>query len=118
MKSAYKNIYLVCQPVDDKERTTYQELNQAEILEFLRQNKKKDRFVPEWIEATDSDKVSKLSEILQKWMKNQMKHDVYSSMKDIRKIIAARRSGKIEPTLDEKFKLENFDLIAWEYISK
>ena len=51
-------------------------------------------------------------------MKSQMKQDVYSSMKDIRKIIAARRYGKVEPTLDEKFKFENFDLIVWEYISK
>ena len=114
----YKNIYLMCQPVDTTLSTMYKDLNQAEILEFLRKNRKKDRFVPNWIEAADSEKISKLSEILHGWMKKQMKHDAYSSIKDIRKIIAARRSGKIEPTLDEKFKFENFDLIVWEYISK
>ena len=118
-KKAYKNIYLVCQPVDAKAKATYQELNQAEILEFLRQNKKKDRFVPEWIEAADSEKVSKLSEILQTWMKSQLKDEGTNLLNDL---FNSRKTIKEKPSLttnlDKKFKMENFDLIVWEYITK
>lgn len=118
-KKSYKSLYLVCQPVDSKERATYQELNQAEILEFLRQNKKKDRFVPEWIEAADSEKVSKLSEILQTWMKSQLKDEGTNLLNDL---FNSRKTIKEKPSLttnlDKKFKMENFDLIVWEYITK
>ena len=118
-KKAYKSLYLVCQPVDSKERAIYQELNQAEILEFLRQNKKKDRFVPEWIEAADSKKVSKLSEILQTWMKSQLKDEGTNLLNDL---FNSRKTIKEKPSLttnlDKKFKMENFDLIVWEYITK
>lgn len=118
-KKAYKNIYLVCQPVDAKAKATYQELNQAEILEFLRQNKKKDRFVPEWIEAADSEKITKLSGILQSWMKSQWKDEGTNLLNDL---FSSRKTIKEKPSLtanlDQKFKMENFDLIVWEYISK
>ena len=105
--------------MDSKERAIYQELNQAEILEFLRQNKKKDRFVPEWIEAADSKKVSKLSEILQTWMKSQLKDEGTNLLNDL---FNSRKTIKEKPSLttnlDKKFKMENFDLIVWEYITK
>jgi len=118
-KKAYKSIYLVCQPVDEKQAATYQELNQAEILEFLRQNKKKERFVPSWIEATDSEKISKLSGILQNWMKSQYNDEGANLLNDL---FTSRKTIKEKPSLttnlDQKFKMENFDLIVWEYITK
>lgn len=121
-KKAYTEIYLMCQPVDTNLPTTYQELNRAEILEFLRRNKKQDRFVPEWIETNDSERLSKLTDILQTWMKTKVPQQATAAILDI----ARSRKGTIKQTpkekeaklLEEKFKLENFDLIVWEYISK
>ena len=121
-KKAYTEIYLMCQPVDTNLPATYQELNRAEILEFLRQNKKQDRFVPDWIENNDNERLSKLTEILQTWMKAKVPQQATAAILDI----ARSRKGVLKPTvkekdaklLEEKFKLENFDLIVWEYISK
>ena len=121
-KKAYTEIYLMCQPVDTNLPATYQELNRAEILEFLRQNKKRDRFVPDWIEINDSERLSKLTDILQTWMKAKVPQQATAAILDI----ARSRKGVLKPTvkekdaklLEEKFKLENFDLIVWEYISK
>ena len=121
-KKAYTEIYLMCQPVDTHLPTTYQELNRAEVLEFLRQNKKQDRFVPEWIETNDSERLSKLTEILQTWMKAKVPQqataailDIARSRKGIFKSPAKTKDAKL---LEDKFKLENFDLIVWEYVSK
>ena len=115
----YKSIYLVCQPVDTKLPTTYKELNQAEILEFLRQNRSQPRMVPDWIETTNSDKLKKLSDILKTWMKTQVKSEGKTILNEL---FTTKRSVMFKPTLtenlDSKFKLENFDLIVWEYISK
>jgi hypothetical protein len=112
----------MCQPVDTNLPATYQELNRAEILEFLRQNKKQDRFVPDWIEKNDSERLSKLTDILQSWMKTKVPQQATAAILDI----ARSRKGVLKPTvkekdaklLEEKFKIENFDLIVWEYISK
>ena len=97
-------------------------MNRAEVLEFLRQNKVQNRFVPDWIETNDSEKLSKLTEIIQTWMKNKVPQQATSAILQL----AQARKAIAKPTvkeknaqlLEEKFKLENFDLIVWEYISK
>ena len=121
-KKAYTEIYLMCQPVDTNLPTTYKELNRAEILEFLRQNKNQDRFVPDWIETNDKENLGKLTEIIQTWMETKVPQQATEAILDI----ARSRKGIAKPTakekeaklLEEKFKLENFDLIVWEYVSK
>ena len=115
----YKNIYLVCQPVDTLRPRRFKELNQAEILELLRKNKKADRFVPGWIESSDTTKIAKLSDILKSWTQSQFKQEGRSLLNDLfttSKTLAEKPSLTIN--LKDKFQLENFDLIAWEYISK
>ena len=115
----YKSIYLMCQPADTNLPATYKELNQAEILEFLRQNKNQPRFVPEWIETTNSEKLSRLSEVLKTWMKSQVKSEGKNL---INELFTTKKSVMFRPAmtenLDTKFRLENFDLIVWEYITK
>ena len=117
-KAPYQEIYLMCQPVDPNLPAEYQELNRAEVLDFLRKNKKNDRFVPEWIETNNSERLTKLSEILQSWMKVKMQDEAYAVRRDPRRMLAERRAGRTVTPLDEKFKLANFDLIVWEYVSK
>ena len=117
--SKYKSIYLVCQPVDARRPAAVKEYNQAEILEFLRKNKKMDRFVPDWIEAPNAEKIAKLSEILRRWTQSQFKEEGQNLLDDLfstQKTVAEKPS--LTTKLSQKFKLENFDLIVWEYISK
>ena len=113
----YKTIYLMCQPVDNTLPASYKELNQAEILELLRKNKKKERIVPEWIESFNPEKINILATILKNWMQAQMNAETAASMKDIRRIFAKRKAGLSVALSDDKFHLKNFDLIVWEYVS-
>lgn len=118
-KKPYTELYLMCQPVDTHLPATYQELNRAEILEFLRANKDNERYVPEWIEANDSERISKLSAILKEWMKMKAPKQAVSTIKDLlhsKKVSIKKTEGS--ETVEEKFKLENFDLIVWEYVTK
>ena len=123
-KKPYTELYLMCQPVDTHLPATYQELNRAEILEFLRTNKNNERYVPEWIEANDSERISKLSAILKEWMKSKIPQQATSIILDIAKshhggLFAKPKAGTDkDKLLEEKFQLENFDLIVWEYVSK
>ena len=116
----YREIYLMCQPVDKSKSAIYRELNRAEILEFLRQNKSAERFVPQWIETGDSERLSRLSGIMQDWMNAQIPKKAQSTA------VALLKSNKLTrkdtysndgSLLEDKFKLENFDLIVWEYVT-
>ena len=118
-KKAYTEIYLMCQPVDTHLPATYQELNRAEILEFLRQNKRQERFVPEWIETNDSERLSKLTDILQTWMKMKAPQQAIVERKNrFHSKGGEQKKSADEASLDKKFQMENFDLIVWEYVSK
>lgn len=121
----YTELYLMCQPMDTHLPATYQELNRAEILEFLRTNKSQERYVPDWIESNDSERISKLSEILKEWMKSKVPQQATSIILDIAKSHKAgglfanpKKKDTKGKLLEEKFKIENFDLIVWEYVSK
>jgi len=109
----------MCQPVDTNLPATYQELNRAEILEFLRQNKAQERFVPDWIETNDSGRLGKLTEILQTWMKMKAPQQAIVERKNrFHSKGSEQKKSAEEVSLDKKFQMENFDLIVWEYISK
>ena len=121
----YTELYLMCQPVDTHLPATYQELNRAEILEFLRTNKNQERYVPDWIESNDNERISKLSGILKEWMKSKVPQQATSIILDIAKSHKAgglfanpKKKDAKGKLLEEKFKIENFDLIVWEYVSK
>lgn len=116
----YREIYLMCQPVDDSNTPIYRELNRAEVLDFLRQNKSAERFVPQWIETGDTAHLTRLSKIMQDWMSTQIPQKAKSSAVALLK--SNKLTKKSETSLDgslleEKFKLENFDLIVWEYVT-
>lgn len=113
----YKKVYLMCQPVASSLPASIRELNEAEILQFLRKYKEKERCVPSWIGSSNKEGITVLSEILKTWLHSQLKTETVASMKDLRRIIEQKRAGKSIIPLDEKFQLENFDLLAWEYIT-
>ena len=117
----YREIYLMCQPVDKSKSAIYRELNRAEILEFLRKNKTAGRYVPEWIEMGNADKLTTLSNIMQEWMEAQAPKKAEANILNILKSpkgMAAKKTKEPDNiSLDEKFQLENFDLIVWEYVT-
>ena len=121
-KKPYSEIYLMCQPVDPRISATCQELNRAEVLEFLRRNKTQDRFVPEWIEKNNGERLKKLSGIIQKWMESKVPQQATAAILQIaqsrKSILQLPKQEKSAQLLEEKFKKENFDLIVWEYVSK
>lgn len=115
----YTELYLMCQPMDTHLPATYQELNRAEILEFLRTNKNQERYVPDWIESNDNERISKLSGILKEWMKMKAPKQAVSNIKNMLRSKKVETKPKISSeTVENKFKLENFDLIVWEYVTK
>ncbi len=118
-KDKYKTVYLLYQPVNADSRLKYKTLNQAEVLDFLRRNKKNERYVPDWIETHNSEKIAKLSDTLRKWTQSQFKQEGRNLLNDL---FSTSQTVSEKPSLtinlDEKFRLENFDLIVWDYISK
>lgn len=119
----YSELYIMCQPVDNQDATTYTEINKADILEFLRKNKNADRYVPQWITENDTERVTRLSEVLKQWMRNQVPSTAANKSKGRLKRERVAPSATTAdthnaPLLEEKFQLQNFDLIVWEYISK
>lgn len=116
----YREIYLMSQPADRSQSPTFTEMNRAEILDFLRKNKLRSRYLPEWIEKPQNERIGKLQAIVQKWMEEKVPQQATAAILQI----AQSRKGASKTTksdglrLEDKFKRENFDLIAWEYISK
>lgn len=115
----YKEMYLLCQPVTLGSSPHAIEMNKAEILFFLRNNKKAERFVPHWIETPDKNRLERLSAILNQWIEAQLPKETKSSVLTLLKTskLTKNKPVKKDILLEDKFKIENFDLITWEYVS-
>ena len=116
----YREIYLMCQPADKSQAPTFTEMNRAEILDFLRKNRMQNRYLPEWIDKPQNERIAKLQAIVQQWMNEKVPQQATNAILQIAQSrrginLAAKQDGV---RLEEKFKRENFDLIAWEYVSK
>lgn len=113
----YDELYLVCQPVN--ETPEFREINRAEVLEFLRQNKKNDRLVPDWIAEEGGEGLSRLSDTLKQWMRQKAPQQAVQNIKDKlkRRSISTPAENRSNQLQEEKFRIENFDLIVWEYVS-
>lgn len=119
----YTEIYLMCQPVNTQETTklTLHELNRAEVLELLRLHKNEERVVPEWIDDShDVEKIKRLSAVIRNWMRRKAPEQAVSNIKNLlgAKNLKAQKKTPKNETTEDHFKLENFDLIAWEYVTQ
>lgn len=115
----YENLYLLCQPVEKNARPHIEEINIAEVLDFLRQNKNQPIDLPKWLEHPDKEKVNKVSCILKEWMEEKIVKTAHLNIKEKlkRKIISTPDHNKNKISLEEKFQPQNFDLIVWEYVT-
>ena len=116
----YREIYLMCQPADRSQAPTFTEMNRAEVLDFLRKNRLRDRHIPEWIDKPQNERIAKLQAIVQTWMEEKVPQQATNA---ILQIAQSRKGAKPAAKgdgirLEDKFKREKFDLIAWEYVSK
>ena len=116
----YEEFLLMCQPIDPTQGATFTELNRAEVLDFLRKNRKQSTYVPDWILKPDSEKVLCLSQVIKQWLENKAPKQAMVNIKDIlrSKTINRQNTSKKDQLLEEKFQIQNFDLIAWEYVTK
>lgn len=104
-------------------------LNQKEILDALTLHKEKDRFVPEKIDNGDEEAIQDLAGSLKSWLESQAVEEVAQEDGTTKKqmgieaknILAKLRKGdkdavsKVKQNIkvEEKFQMENFDLITW-----
>ncbi|MCQ2235241.1 MAG: SNF2-related protein [Paludibacteraceae bacterium] len=115
----YTELYIMCQPIDTQEESSFEEINKADVLELLRQNKKENRYIPDWILGNDAERIEKLGNVLRNWMTQKAPAQAMTNIKDKlkRRSIKTDQTSTNEQLQEEKFKIENFDLIVWEYVS-
>jgi ERCC4-related helicase len=104
-------------------------LNQKEVLDALTHHKDKNRFVPDAIDKGDESAINELVSSMQSWLNNQAisieeqedgstKKVMGSEAKDV--LSKLRRGNKDaikrikeNKKVNEKYQLDNFDLITW-----
>ena len=104
-------------------------LNQKEVLDALTYHKDKPRFVPNAIDKGEESAIKELVVAMQAWLNNQAvdieEQEDGSSKKvmgtEAKDVLAKLRRGskdaikriKENKKVDEKYQLDNFDLITW-----
>lgn len=113
----YEKLYLMCQPAETGAKTGIEEIHLAQVLDFLRKNKMRETKLPSWIEKPCPERIERLTSIIKDWMKQQIPVATENVLEGfaLGNVTPKTHDGKL---LEEKFKLENFDLIAWEYVSR
>ncbi len=119
-KKRYKELYLVALPIEEQEENEFM-LNKAEILELLRSNRYHERFVPQWIDNSEPDRLKQLSYVLNDWLRAQSPKKATKNLAEMLKSRRGNMARKLKDagdfSQDKKFQINNFDLIVWEYIS-
>lgn len=120
-RHSYSELYLMLQPSDSNRARKFAELNVPEILQFLRRHKGKERYVPKWLdEESNPDKIKGLSDILRQWMTIKAPYQVQNTIADMLSGNFTPKyvdESEVETTIENKFRLENFDLVVWEYVT-
>lgn len=104
-------------------------LNQKEVLDALTHHKDNDRFVPESIDKGDEIAIQELVNAIKGWLDNQAIEEQIMEDGTVKKVMGTEakdllsklRKGdknalsrvKQNIKVDEKFQLDNFDLITW-----
>ena len=104
-------------------------LNQKEVLDALTHHKDNDRFVPDAIDKGEESAIQELTDAIKGWLDNQAINEQVQEDGTTKKIMGAEakdvlakiRKGdkgalariKENKNVNEKFQLDNFDLITW-----
>ena len=104
-------------------------LNQKDVLDALTHHKDKDRFVPDAIDKGDDAAIQELVSAIKAWLDSQASEEQVQEDGTTKKVMGTEakdllsklRKGdknalsrvKQNVKVDEKFQLDNFDLITW-----
>lgn len=111
-------MHLVLRTVDDnREENVVKEYNKQEILSLLRTKINIARYVPSAIDKADPEAISKLHAIMQRWMNEKAPK---AATDDVIDLFGGVKTAKesLSKLVEDNFKPENLELLAWEYISK
>jgi len=108
-------------------------MNQKEVLDALTFHKDKNRFVPDAVDRGDESAIAKLVNAMKGWLNDQASESetqedgtTKKTMgKEAKDVLAKLKRGdkdalfriKQNVKTDDKFQLDNFDLIAWFLVS-
>ena len=115
VKTPYSRLYLMLQPVGNAP-AEWKELPTSTILSFLRKHRLAETDLPQGVASGDVEALNKLSATIKDWM-------VAKTPAEIKKTLSGLFSGqtkakKTDAKIEDIFRPEDFDLIAWEYVSK
>lgn len=108
-------------------------LNQKDVLDALTHHKDKDRFVPDAVDKGDNAAIQELVSAIKAWLNSQASEEQVQEDGTTKKVMGTEakdllsklRKGdkdalsrvKQNVKVDEKFQLDNFDLITWFLVS-
>lgn len=108
-------------------------LNQKDVLDALTHHKDKDRFVPDAVDKGDDAAIQELVSAIKAWLNSQASEEQVQEDGTTKKVMGTEakdllsklRKGdkdalsrvKQNVKVDEKFQLDNFDLITWFLVS-
>ncbi|MCG2754195.1 MAG: phospholipase D-like domain-containing protein [Desulfobacteraceae bacterium] len=105
----YKEHFLLYS--NSKGYSTYS--NNKEILGILRKHKYQPRYVPDDIEKGEQKAINILSARIKDWIKGQIPQKAVEEIQSLFENGVDAKKTSEEKKVEEKFKPENFDLIAW-----
>lgn len=110
----YRNLELFYTSTDGK----FHVLNNMEVLYTLREHKECKRFVPPFIEKPDDDTITRLKTLIDNWMKKKFGKEENDLVNDIFDGGNLKLRQYSEEIPEERYKIENYDLITWFVVSK
>ena len=92
--------------------------NNQEILGILRKHKNKIRYVPDDVENGDKEALQRLSDKIRAWIEGQVPQKAVEEIQGIFTDGAPKKKSSEEKKLEDKFQMDNFDLITWFVVSE
>lgn len=91
--------------------------NDIDILTFLRNHKKIERFVPKDIDDSKPEVLKQLALILTEWLNYKSKESSVETIKDLFSRGVTDQTKPSHLKIEELYRPENFDLITWIVVS-
>ena len=115
VKTPYSRLYLMLQPVGNAP-AEWKELPTSTILSFLRKHRLAETALPQGVASGDVEALNKLSATIKDWMAAKTPAEIKKTLSGL--FGGQTKAKKTDAKIEDIFKPENFDLIAWEYVSK
>jgi hypothetical protein len=89
-----------------------------EVLYTLREHRESKRFVPASIEKPNEETIARLKSFIDNWMKKKFGQEENDLVNDIFDGGNLKLKQFDEEIPEERYKIENYDLITWFVVSK